>query len=155
MTKTAKGMARSAFGEAVGVSNAMVGKWIKLGMPKRPDGLLNAAACHAWLEANVQRRIEKPSEAFTDAKTRKESALASLRELELQRKRGELIDAAEVRLAASSMVIRFREKLLALSAELCDKLAGMSDAVAVLLLLEDAIRRALQELADESEKVSR
>jgi hypothetical protein len=117
MAKVEK-LTRSVFAKSVGVSSSMVTKWIAAGMPKRADGLLDAAVCHSWLTANIQQRTgEVAGERFSDAKARKESALASLRELELSVRQGKLLDVAEVRETWSRHIAAAKNRLLMLESK--------------------------------------
>jgi hypothetical protein len=51
----------------------------------------------SWLKANMQRKSDGAGrETFADARRRKESALADLRELEARQQSGELVRVADV-----------------------------------------------------------
>ena len=140
-------LARSAFAKAVGVSSSMVTKWIGAGMPKRADGLLDAAVCRAWLKANIQRRDEVGGETFSGAKQRKESALASLRELELSVRQGKLIDAGDAKRVWGGHVMVVRNRLLALPGKLAPAVAASADAAVCQELIRAEIYEALTELS--------
>jgi hypothetical protein len=60
-------------------------------------------------------------ESFADAQARKESAMADLREMEAAQKRGELLNADEVREAVSGMVLAARAKFLVIGDVLADR----------------------------------
>ena len=100
-------------------------------------------------ENNVKRESAAPGapENFTDAQTRKEIALANLRELEYKVKAGELIQLANVNEWLSTMILRSRDVLLRIAPELKDKLAQEQDPINVELMIDLEVRRALQELA--------
>jgi hypothetical protein len=61
------------FEKSEGVSKAIVGRWIKAGLPVLTDSRIESAAGRAWLKANIHRRTEQTDgEAFADAKARKD-----------------------------------------------------------------------------------
>lgn len=107
-------------------------------------------------EAEAWRKQEAAKESSSDcgdleslqhAQRRKERAIADLRELELQQKRGELIPMSDVNAFISGMIIRARDILLRIAPELRDRLATCRDAVECERLIDDEVRRALAELA--------
>jgi hypothetical protein len=104
-----------------------------------------AAEWHAK-EAQVESRSGDTS--LTEAKRRNQLALAQLNELELAQKRGELIAFADVNHFVSTMIIRARDILLRIAAELRDRLAAESDPIKCGELIEDEIHRALGELKE-------
>jgi phage terminase Nu1 subunit (DNA packaging protein) len=58
----------------------------------------------------------------TEALRRKNVALAGLRELELQKKRGEVLDAQEVRFSWTEVGSAFRNTLLSFPSRVCNRL---------------------------------
>jgi hypothetical protein len=91
---------------------------------------------------------EKNGETFNEAQTRKEIALANLRELEEAEKRRSLLSAEVVRDAVNGMVMGARSKLLVIGDELADKMAATSDPVKCRELMDERINQALSELAE-------
>lgn len=92
------------------VSAPAVSKWIALGLPVGPDGRIDTKDGLAWLAANVQGRgrgaakRRRQSEDLMAARTRKESALADLRTLEVrERQRGNPTDADITREATRAL----------------------------------------------------
>src|ERR1022692_749640 len=66
-------------------------------------------------------------ESLVAARTRKEGSLASLRELELRERRGELIDRPQAEAELATTIVMCRDRLLRLPAELrdrCDRQPG-------------------------------
>src|SRR5689334_15354288 len=78
------------------IDSGRLSKSVKRGPSGRVLGLFPELADAEW-EANTdQVRAPLPvSTAFQDARVRRESALAETAEMDLRRKRGELVDAAE------------------------------------------------------------
>jgi hypothetical protein len=95
------------------------------------------------LEKNTVDRI-----SFTEAQRRKETALAELRELELAKARGEVAPTKEINQYVATMILRAREILLRMPAELSDRVAQTSDPIECKRLLEAEIHRALRQLAE-------
>jgi hypothetical protein len=84
------------------------------------------------------------------ARRRKESALADLRQIEVKRRRGELIEVARVKAIVEASARAYRDSWLNLAARVSGPLAaqlGVGGA-ALETALEDMIRRHLSELAD-------
>ena len=151
MTRT-ETVSRSAFAAAIGVSPQMVSRYIAAGLPRLPDGRLDPAAAHAWLEENRVSPDTTTGQGYALSKAKLEAAKAGLAELELAAKSAKTLDAAEVRQLLSTMVIQVRDGVMALPGLLCDRLATMSDPIAISLLLEAEIRRILQRFADAAER---
>jgi hypothetical protein len=85
--------------------------------------------------------------ALQDAITRKERALAELRELELQRKRGKLCDIEETCRQLEDTFAVVRERALSVPGKLADKIA-MQPREVCLDLLQVEIREMLNDLSD-------
>lgn len=91
-------------------------------------------------------RKPAPGESFEAARRRKESALASLRELELAKRRGEFVEAAAATRAKADENRRLRSRLLAAPSRVrarCPHLTEQDIAA-----VDREIRDALTELAD-------
>jgi hypothetical protein len=86
-------------------------------------------------------------ETFPEAQARKESALADKHQMQAAKMRAELLDAGEIKLELSGLVLDARTRFLSMGAELCDVLAGMSDPIAIRCLIDDYVCRALDALS--------
>jgi hypothetical protein len=87
-----KFMTRAEFARAQHVSRQMVTKWIAhYGMPITEAGLVDVELSRQWLRDNTRQRATNGNghapESLVAARARKESALASLREYELEERR--------------------------------------------------------------------
>jgi hypothetical protein len=91
-----------------------------------------------------------PSTATGYAKARaaRELYQAQLAKLELDRKRGTLVRADEVRLGAFNMARKARDQLIALPERLASVLAAVEEPAEVQRILEEEIERICQEIAD-------
>ena len=90
--------------------------------------------------------------SYTEAKRREAIARATLAELEVRERAGELVRADEWSAALARRVVQFREGLLQLPARLAPELAAASDQATVYRLLEDGLHQALAHLREEAER---
>jgi hypothetical protein len=94
--------------------------------------------------------IGAPSTATGYAKARaaRELYQAQLAKLELDRRRGALVPADEVRLGAFNMARKARDQLIAMPERLAAVLAATEEPAEVQRILEEEIERICQEIAD-------
>jgi hypothetical protein len=104
---------------------------------------LAAAAALAGEARGEAGGSKRAGETYAAAQARKESALASLRQLELLRKRDVLIpkEAAETEIA--SICTAIRDAMLGLPTKLCSRLASMTDEKEITKYLRLEIRAEL------------
>lgn len=86
---------------------------------------------------------------LADAKTRSEIARADKLEIENRRRAGELVERAAVERAGIALFAQTRIALMAVGSKIAPKLLNIADALTAQRLVEDAIRAALEALADE------
>ena len=86
--------------------------------------------------------------SYDEARTRKINAEAEIAELELQRIKATMCFTADVVKAWESVLHACRAKLLAVPTKMAPIVSGISDTGMVKDRLEDAIREALDELAN-------
>lgn len=89
-------------------------------------------------------------DGFSDARARRESALAELAELDLAERRGELVRTDDVQRALVGKVMGLRDSLDTLADRLSPLLAAESDPARIYALLREEVRQALHALASES-----
>jgi len=85
---------------------------------------------------------------YAKARAARELYQAQLAKLELDRQRGVLIRADEVRLGAFNMARKARDQLIALPERVAAILAATEDPAEVQHILEEEIERICQEIAD-------
>ncbi len=85
---------------------------------------------------------------YAKARAARELYQAQLAKLELDRQRGVLIRADEVRVGAFNMARKARDQLIALPERVAAVLAATDDAAEVQRILEEEIERICQEIAD-------
>jgi phage terminase Nu1 subunit (DNA packaging protein) len=88
-------------------------------------------------------------QAWREARTRREAAMASLAEDELRRRRGELIEVAEVATTWHTLVGRARNKLLGVPAKLRQRRPELN--LVDLAAVDQLIRESLEDLANNAE----
>ena len=174
MKRKCEWVSRREAGRRLRVSAVMVGRYVGMGLPTRPDKCVPWPAAREWVRDNVRRR--KPSNGvrrnggdlsvplsvtvpvqdddlppLSVSARRKESALARLRELELKQKGGELVEAATVRDWMAHMLRPMVASLRHLPAELRDEMGVMRPAEFEALLLSriDAVLSATVAYLDE------
>lgn len=88
------------------------------------------------------------STGYATARAARELYQAQLAKLELDRKRGDLVRADEVRLGAFSMARKARDQLIALPERLASILAAAQTPQEVQRILEEEIERICEEISD-------
>lgn len=95
------------------------------------------------------RRPLKSRESFERARARKESTLATLRELELAKRRGELVEAEAVAREWSDVLRQVRAAVLAVTSRVRSQLPHLTAHDAD--VIDRELREALRALAEENE----
>ena len=161
-----------------GISNVSVHEAIKAGRISTVDGKIDPdLADREWRENTDQskprnritgspkhaRVAGEPSEpmdfggadggngtasGYAKARAARELYQAQLAKLELDRQRGTLIRADEVRLGAFNMARKARDQLIALPERVAALLAATQEPAEVQRILEEEIERICQEVAD-------
>jgi len=120
------------FAKALKVTPQRISQLVRLGMPTS-----SVRAAKAWLAKNVQRRTG----AVGNATQLLRAAQASLAELQVAQRRGELMPFVDVQRFASEAVVAVTTQLEGLPGRLAGTLAGMTDPAKIGILLRDEIRR--------------
>jgi phage terminase Nu1 subunit (DNA packaging protein) len=149
-------MTRAQLAKAIGVSATQASLLTSQGMPVHSISPKNGKAklydydaCKAWLQQN-----QKEDENFASAKLRKEIALASLAELELMQKRGDLIEIVEVSKLVAKEYSTIRAQLLSLPSKLAGLIYTMQDQREVQDALDKAMREVLSELSADASQTT-
>jgi hypothetical protein len=85
---------------------------------------------------------------FNRARAAKEIAIAKERQLQLRRRQGELLEAAEVELAWTRKLTSFKNRLLGLPDKMASRLAACSDVLECRALLDGELRSVLNALSE-------
>lgn len=157
---------KAMFAVRMGVTKARVSQYLQMGLPVRPDGRLDYERARTWVGANVARTDEgvvrtggvrsAPAGGDLNAeRLRLTRAKAEREELELARRRGELIPADEIVPGLEACVAHARGLLLGLPPSVSGEVVALvrrepDDAKAegvVRELLADKVHDALLELS--------
>ena len=90
------------------------------------------------------------AQTLADARARAEIARAGKIELELEIRRGELVERASVEAAGRSLVADARTALLSVGLRLAPRLAGLSDENQINAIITNEVRVVLGALSDEA-----
>lgn len=146
---------RRARGLTGGSANS-VSTALRIGRIKSANGLIDSGqADRDWIantNRNKQRHPKVESElideSMSEAQTRKEIALANLRELEEAEKRGLMIEAEDVRKAWSGHIAAVKNTLLLMPPRVAPKLASASGVHEIQAVLDRELRALLVEFSD-------
>ena len=144
-------MNKQCLAQTFKVSPNSVTAWVRKGCPftKQRDGsyLFDLKEVEAWRQKT--RRVRPSGEkTLAAAQIMKENALADLRELELGRKKGELIERAKVEKDAFRIGRTVRDALLALPDRLSGVLAAKSSQQKIHAVLTKEFRQCLEALSN-------
>lgn len=93
----------------------------------------------------VKGKRPEPDEQMFNAQWRKEIALADLKDLEVAQKRGELVPIVQVQSWITNCIVRAREVWMGLR-DLADRIRQEPDVIKAQQLVDDEVRRGLEEL---------
>ena len=134
-------------------------EWAENTDPSKPRNAITGAPKHSKpadapsqpMSLGAEEPAGEPSMAagYARARAARELYQAQLAKLELDRQRGVLVRADEVKLGAFTMARKSRDLLIALPERLALVLAAESDAAIVQQLLEDEIERICQEISND------
>ena len=109
-----------------------------------------------WSDAEIMSgQVLNSTEDLVDAQRRKEVSLADLRELDLSKRRGELIPLIDVDVAWAALVTITRTGIAGMANACCDSLAAMTDPGEVRAYLIAEIDRRLIHLNEEFSEAAR
>lgn len=140
-------------GRMLGITNATVGDWEARGMPivkKGSPGIpsqFDSVVCVRWWAENVSGKSDSPPADLADAEKREAIARAGLREMELQQKRGKLVDAAEVERAQVKAFSNVKTALMSIPTAVARDLVGRDNPIEIQEIIMREIRAALTNLA--------
>lgn len=144
-------MNKQALAKACHISPNTVTDWVRKGCPctVKSDGtyVFDLETVQAWT-AKTRRVRSSVDATLAEAQLRKETALADLRELELGRRRGRLVEKAKVEQEAFRVGRLMRDALLGLPDRLAGVLASESNQQKIHALLTKEIRQALEILCN-------
>lgn len=147
-------LTKADLAKCLGVSLPTVTSWVRKGCPYVEKGskarpwIFNTASVIAWREdqAALNAVGDTASLDIDEARRRKLAAEAAMVELDLSKRRGEVIEIEEVAGVVGDDYANVRAKLLALPTKLAPQLIGIEDPAECQALIERGVAEALEEL---------
>ena len=133
-----------------GLNRSTVSRQIESGQIHTVNGLIDPGVADLGRQGNLdpaRRTDETGDEKFSDAKARKESALADLRQLEYWKKSGALIEVAKVELEWTDIAAKIQTGVLGIPARIVNRIPAEYRRE-VLTVAQDEVRQVLTSLAD-------
>lgn len=136
-------------------SPTTIDRWMLAGMPYLKKGgpydgyIFDSAAVVDWKLAR-EKILSQSSEnvlAINVAKTRKESALAHMAELELDEKRGLLVSIESVKEQVAKVFTNFRNRIISIPDQVARELKAAKTINEVKIILNDSLDNALREFS--------
>ncbi len=120
------------------------------GFPRVARGEYDVMACVHWMIDYYRRelaRLQSGGESMREAELRERKAIASIKEIELARKRGETLGTEEVMGQIQPYLKAFRERLLAFPRKAAPQLQALEKITEKERFLTDGLNEILHELA--------
>lgn len=148
------GVSLRAYARHRGVSHEAVRKALAAGrITVGPEGRIDPEAADREWDANtrpapgLEASEDQAPRPFAQSRAVREHYRAELARIEYEARAGRLVDAEEVRAAAFTCARRARDLLLAMPDRVAPVVAGLADVPECRRVLEDEVRRALDELS--------
>ena len=146
---------RSEIAEIFGVDVTTIDRWIRRGCPLQRRGgggrphEFNTKAVHEW---HVDQAAgDEPAEgviSFEDARRDKMAAEAELARLDLEKRRGEIVELDVVAEIVESDYSIVRSRILGLASKVAPRVATCGSAARAQSIIEEEAREVLERLAD-------
>lgn len=144
-------VSKSGLARYLGLSRTTIDAWCRRGCPHEEVAgkfVFDSEEVEAWREEQKRRAGSQPDDpAYLRERTRLTKAQADLRELELERRSGDVIDAADAMALWGEIITTFRNRLLALPRKAAPVVIGCASIIEVQELLEAEVSAILQELS--------
>ena len=150
-------VASVAVAQALNITSRRVEQLVKEGMPRAGRGRYDLGACLLWYVRYLQKALEARSPRtntgaggdasdFGDAKLRSARADAHLKELELSRQRGEVVEVEAAARLWDEAVTGMRAKLVASINATAVRCVGLETIAQAHVVLRSMVNDALQEV---------
>lgn len=147
-------ISKADLAQYVGVSLTTITNWVRQGCPYVTKGAkgrawtFNSAEVMTWREEKIAQNAvgDTASLDIEEARRRKLAAEAAMVELDLAKRRGEVIEIEEVAGVVGDDYANVRAKLLSLPTKLAPQLIGIDDPAECQALIERGVAEALEEL---------
>lgn len=154
---------RAELAEFFGVSLPTISAWVTRGCPFLERGQKGKEWSFDTAQVAEWRREQAVADALGDtskmdieeANRRSAVANAEIREIELRRMKGELVEIADVAATVGDDYARCRARMLAIPSKITPRLSQLTDPAAIRATVETAITEALAELSSHDADTSR
>ncbi|MDO8446352.1 MAG: hypothetical protein Q7T53_09690 [Deltaproteobacteria bacterium] len=155
-----KTVSQSEFARQMGVTPGYINKLIKTGVLKLQDGKIDPLKGKKALQGAIDhgghggKRVKQPvSLTLLEARTAKETALATLRDLEAKEKQGELINKDELLFSLKDLFLTVRSRLMQLPVKVAGQICHLAKhedraESKVIALLTGEINELLREFSN-------
>lgn len=152
-----KSVNKADLAQLMGVSTITIGQWVGKGCPYVQKGgpgktwVFDVPEVVGWREEQVALQAvgDTKSLDIDEARRRKIAAEAALTELDLSKRRGELVEVEEVAQTVGDDYANLRAKLLSLPVKLAPQAAAITDVTELQSLAESLVHEALEELVSD------
>ena len=144
------GETQKQFAERHGFTRQRAHQLVKKGLPTLENGRIDPEAADEWLEENLDHHRRAQQQPPGAARERKEAADAALKELELRRRRSQLLERAAVERYVFELARGERDAWQTFAAHAAPQLAsrlGVAEADAF-EVLDGLVREHLDQLSD-------
>ena len=147
-------LTKSDMARCMGVSLPTMTQWVKKGCPYVTKGskskawMFDTAEVVAWREEQIALQTigDTASLDIDEARRRKLAAEAAMVELDLSKRKGEVIEIESVAAVVGDDYANVRAKLLSLPTKLAPQVTGIEDLAECKALIERGVFEALEEL---------
>lgn len=137
-------LSQYAYAKRVGLSRAYINELVRDGVIPLHDGKINPEEADRILNAKKNTR-----KAYQEAKTLLMNIRAQILQLELNRKKSQLVDIDEVTEHMLKVANKVKERLLKIPDKVAQKLAVESEPTKCMQIIDKEIRTALEELSSD------
>lgn len=133
-------------GEFCGISDRTIRDWQQKGLIPKSDDMGEIVRAIIELRSQKEDRV-KDDDALTEAKIRLTNLQGDKLALELEERRGNLVQHDQVAEVWSKYVYSSKNRLVGMPVKLAYELSGISDPTAIKQVLERAVDEVLRELS--------
>ncbi len=141
--------------ELLGTSRKILCEWEAEGLPRNPDRNYNLFAVLAWLKDRWIRKSKEQSDRESPALERYRLAKAQQAELELDRLKGNLLDAEEVNRGRVERIMAVKSAMFRVPGQTAPLLASMTDPREIQSYLYDIMCDICNTFAGVKDKINR
>jgi hypothetical protein len=146
-------MSKSAFAAHIGVTSGRVSQMVKEGLPVLDNGRVPLDVAEAWYRTNIRQKADgarRTVDELSRVKIERETAQRDLLQMDVERRRGQLIDRRQVELALHDRARAERDAHTAWVSRVAPIIAAElgADLACLYAILDREMRAHLQELSE-------